>query len=106
MSSELIYEDNLKRKVYNIDFDGTLALSEDYLNLKPCTLMINKVRDLYYKGNIIIIWSARQWESASTIAGWCVTNNVPFHGLMLGKGGTDCYIDDKAINSKDFLKEE
>ncbi len=102
----MIYTDNDNRKVFNIDFDGTLTDGKSYYDLVPNSKMVDKVRTLYYEGNIIIIWSARLWESANIIAGWCITNNVPFHGLMLGKGGTDCYIDDKAINSNDFILKE
>ncbi len=98
----MTYTDNDKRRVYNIDFDGTLTDGTSYENLVPNLGMINKVRKLYFTGSIIIIWSARLWESASDIAGWCITYKVPFHGLMLGKGGTDLYIDDKAINVNDF----
>ena len=100
------YIDKTDRKVYNIDFDGTLTDGLCYENLNPDYEMVQKVKELYYGGNIIIIWSARQWESANIIAGWCIRYNVPFHGLMLGKGGTDCYVDDKAIHSKEFLKED
>jgi len=33
---------------------------------------------------------------------FCIQHGIPFHGLMLGKGGTDIYVDDKAVNTKDF----
>jgi len=97
------YKDNPNRKVYNIDFDGTLTDGSCYINLLPNKEVITKVRELYYSGHIILIWSARLWESAPHIAGWCITHGVPFHGLMLGKGGTDVYVDDKAIDDKNFL---
>ena len=100
----MYYVENSNRKVYNIDFDGTLTDGKSYYNLIPNLNMVQKVRTLYYNGHIIIIWSARLWENASDIAGWCITHKVPFHGLMLGKGGTDYYVDDKAVNLKDFLK--
>lgn len=100
---EQLYQDNDKRIVYNIDFDGTLTDGSCYINLKPNPDVISKVRKLYYEGHIIIIWSARLWESAKDIAGWCIMNSIPFHGLMLGKGGTDVYVDDKNVIIKDFI---
>lgn len=100
------YVDNPNRKVYNIDFDGTLTDGSSYTNLIPNNPMIEKVRELYFSGNIIIIHSARLWNDAIKLAAWCTQYGVPFHGLMLAKGGTDCYVDDKAINSKDFLLEK
>lgn len=99
------YVDNLQRKVYNIDFDGTLTDGSSYEVLTPNEAMLDKVRELYFAGNIIIIWSARQWSDSHTLAAWCISHHVPFHGVMLGKGGTDQYVDDKAINSDDFLKD-
>lgn len=102
----MTYTDNSDRKVYNIDFDGTLTDGSSYENLVPNLAMTRKVKELYFQGNIIIIWSARFWDTAAIVAGWCIAHDVPFHGLMLGKGGTDYYIDDKAINLKDFLGDE
>ena len=97
------YTDKDIRKVYNIDFDGTLTDGTSYEVLVPNSAVINKVRSLYFQGDIIIIWSARLWESAPLIVGWLIQNHVPFHGLMLGKGGTDYYVDDKSVIIKDFL---
>ena len=100
------YVDNKDSKVYNIDFDGTLTDGSSYENLVPNKAMIKKVRELYFAGHIIIIWSARQWSNANVVAGWCIYHNIPYHGLMLGKGGTDYYIDDKSVSINDFLKEK
>ena len=106
MNKDQIYVDSKDRKVYNIDFDGTLTDGSSYEKLEPNMLMIEKTRRLYFQGNIIIIWSARQWNDSNKIASWCLRYGVPFHGLMLAKGGSDYYIDDKAINVNDFLEEE
>lgn len=54
------YIDTPNRLVYNIDFDGTLTDGSSYYELVPNLEIIKKVRELYYTGNIIIIWSARQ----------------------------------------------
>ncbi len=102
----MTYTDNKDRKVYNIDFDGTLTDGSSYEKLVPNQDMLHKVKELYFAGHIIIIWSARFWNNANIIAGWLLINNVPFHGMMLGKGGTDVYVDDKAIHSEDFLLDD
>jgi len=101
----MIYNENTKRLVYNIDFDGTLTTGESYVNLVPVSDMIEHVRELYFKGHIIIIWSARLWEDAATLVAWLIKHNVPYHGIMLGKGGSDFYVDDKAIHIKHFKGE-
>lgn len=102
----MIYVDNSNRRVYNIDFDGTLTDGSSYEKLVPNHDMIAKVAELYFAGNIIIVWSARLWSDAPTITGWLIANNIPFHGLMLGKGGSDCYVDDKAIQAEDFINKD
>ncbi|MDA3808566.1 MAG: hypothetical protein PF440_11730 [Thiomicrorhabdus sp.] len=99
----MTYEDNKERIVYNIDFDGTLTTGESYVFLTPRDEMIQRVQKLYFSGHIIIIWSARLWSDASKLVSWLILNNVPFHGVMLGKGGSDCYVDDKAIHADDFI---
>ncbi len=100
------YTENPNKKVYNIDFDGTLTTGEYTEWPNPNSGMISKVRSLCKKGNVIIIWTARWWEQAGNIAAWLIRHNVPFHGLMMGKGGSDCYVDDKAVSAEDFLKGE
>lgn len=100
------YTETKNKKVYNIDFDGTLTTGDSYEVLCPNNEMIYRARELYFAGNIIIIWSARLWADATKIAAWLIQYGVPFHGIMLGKGGSDCYIDDKAIHTDDFIQRE
>ncbi len=103
-SETIRYTENPNRKVYNIDFDGTLTTGEYTEWPNPSQPMIAKVRSLCKKGNVIIIWTARWWEQANNVASWLIHHSVPFHGIMMGKGGSDCYVDDKAVSPEDFLK--
>lgn len=50
---------------------------------------------------IIIIWTARWWEHAPDLVSWLIKHRVPYHGIMMGKGGSDCMVDDKAVNWAD-----
>lgn len=100
------YKDNSNRKVYNIDFDGTITDGSSYSKLVPNRMMIRKVRELYFLGHIIIIWSSRLWEDAQAVVAFCINHGIPFHGLMLGKGGSDFYVDDKSVDDKTFLSIE
>jgi hypothetical protein len=68
--------------------------------------MIATVEKLYMSGNIIIIWTARWWKEASWLVAWLIKNQVPFHGIMMGKGGSDCYVDDKACLPKGVFQDE
>lgn len=98
------YVKNLTPKVYNIDFDGTLTTGEYTENPKPNKDIIKKVVSLYMTGNIIIIWTARWWNQASFVVSWLIKNNIPFHGVMMGKGGSDFYVDDHAVTLEGFLE--
>ena len=103
----MTYQENANRKVFNIDLDHTLTAdpkgtySADPLPHMP---MVEKVRELYRAGNIIIIWTARWWDNAPFLVSWLIKNGVPFHGIFMGKGGSDFYIDDKAVRPTE-LKE-
>lgn len=88
------------RKVYNFDLDGVLAVGGPFWEREPEPNqgMIEKVRELYQAGNVIIIWTARLWEYAPETVGWLTKHKVPFHGIYMSKGGADVYVDDKAVN--------
>ena len=96
------YKPKEKKKVFNIDFDGTLTLTDSGA---PYQEMIEKVRNLYYNGDIIIIWTARLWEDAAHVAAWLTKHNVPYHGIKMEKGGSDIYIDDRNALLIDIIKE-
>lgn len=99
-------ESNNNRKVINIDLDGVLTLSGQFWNdnIEPNYENIAKVKQLYKGGNIIIIWTARQWGYAPLTVGWLTTHGIPFHGIQMGKGGSDYYIDDKMTTFDKLIK--
>jgi len=37
---------------------------------------------------------------------WLIKHRVPFHGVMMGKGGSDAYVDDKAVSWEDVEVQE
>jgi len=105
MESET-YTENKNREVFNIDFDGTLTTGEYNDNPGPDEEIIKKIKKLYMNGHLIIIWTARWWNEAPFLVSWLIKNCVPYHGIMMGKGGSDYYIDDKSITLKQFLNEK
>lgn len=99
------YKDNKSRRVYGIDVDGTLTFPTDgYALTKPNIDMIKAVRDLYFQGHIIIIWTARCWDDAPELISFLEKNSIPYHGIKMGKGGCDIYVDDKMMSIPDFIK--
>jgi trehalose-6-phosphatase len=93
------FDNGGKREVYAFDLDGTLTNGEPFWEKEPTPNagMIEQLRQLYQSGNIVIIWTARQWEYAPETVGWLIKNRIPFHGIQMAKGGADHYIDDKMI---------
>ena|SRR3990167_2451830 len=99
------FNEHGSRKVYNIDLDGTLTNGELFWLTRPTVNeeMRQYIVDLYKSGCTIIIWTARQWTTAPATVGWLIENEIPFHGLYMAKGGSDCYIDDKALRPEEAL---
>lgn len=99
------FNDTGKRKVYNIDLDGTLTNGEPFWKGEPTPneAMCRKVVELYKSGNIIIIWTARSWYCAPETVAWLTKYSIPYHGIKMEKGGSDCYIDDKNALMSDIL---
>ena len=103
-------------KIYIIDIDGTICTQEtsksnypDYDKAKPFKNRIKKVNDLYDEGNEIHYWTAR--GSVSGIDHLELTTkqlkewNCKYTSLRVGdKPHYDLWIDDKAIWSENFFK--
>lgn len=96
-----------------IDIDDTICTLErptDYKTAQPIPEAIKKVNKLYREGHHIVFWTARgtvsgiDWRRLTEIQleAW----GVLYHELKLGKPAYDLFIDDKNINSKDWLNEK
>jgi carbamoyl-phosphate synthase large subunit len=94
--------------VYCIDIDGTLCTNTDgdYESARPFPNVIARVNQLYEQRHKIVLFTARgsttkiDWSELTQrqLAAW----NVLYHELVFGKPYADYYIDDKAINVKDW----
>lgn len=84
----------------NVDFDNTLTKDNvEYWNgevEEPDERVCEFVRQHYYNHGTVIIWTARPWSEANTIAARLTEWEVPYHGIRCEKGSADIYIDDKA----------
>ena len=103
---------------YIIDIDGTICKKENNLDYEDCYPLkerIKKINSLYDSGNTIVYFTARGMGRFSDNAELAIksfkklTQNqlsnwgCKYHQLILGKPSGDFYIDDKAINDKDFF---
>mgnify|MGYP001617860987 FL=1 len=96
-----------RRKVIAVDMDGTISRGvcwtpSEVLKAKPNKAVIEKVNKLYQE-NFIILYTARRDELIPATLEWCRRNNVLWHGWSNKKIGAEVYLDDKALNVKDFI---
>ena len=97
---------------YYIDIDDTifeLVNKQDYKSAVSIPAAIEKVNSLYEEGHTIVLWTAR-----GTVTGrdWRDLTEeqlsyygVKYHELRFGKPAFDVFIDDKAINAKEWLNQ-
>lgn len=90
----------MAKKTYVIDFDGTICFKDN----KPNTLLINKINELFEKGNTILINSASSWQKYWVITTWLSKHQVQHHDLILGRPWGDYYVDDKMLSLKEFVE--
>lgn len=87
-----------------VDLDGTLCTEEKQFSrslAKPIKKAIEAVNNLYSKGHIIVIYSARNWVEYEMTIFWLKKNRVKFHQLIMGKPQGDLWIDDRSVNPKE-----
>ena len=101
-----------QKKIYVFDIDGTLVTdtNSDYTKAKPILSVIQRVNQLFDEGHKIILMTAR--GASSKIDHSELTKKqmkefgVKFHELIMNQKPTaDFFVDDKAINVKDWLGE-
>ena len=95
--------------IYCVDIDETLchSIEDDYAHSQPAATAIAKVNDLYEAGHTIKLFTGRgSWDNYDwrkftevQLAKW----GVKYHELILGKPHADVFIDDKALNARDWL---
>ncbi|CAB4134394.1 hypothetical protein UFOVP273_52 [uncultured Caudovirales phage] len=98
------------QKVYVIDIDGTILHSptSDYTQSTPIFDRISKINKLYDEGHTIIYWTARGAQSGRDWGQYTeqqlIDFGCKFTEVRMGKPHYDFWIDDKAINDKEYFK--
>ena len=104
---------------YVFDIDGTICTkvtNGDYRDAKPFKKRIEKINNLFERGNTIIFQTARGMGRNSgnveksyeqfydltlkQLSEW----GVKYHRLFLGKPAGDIYVDDKAVQDFSFFE--
>ena len=101
-----------KIKKYCFDLDGVICTANkkgNYSSSKPIKKNINKINELFNKGNVIIIFTARfmgrnndeKIKAKKQAYNITITQlkkwNVKYNKLIFGKPSYDLIIDDKAL---------
>lgn len=97
-------------KKYCFDIDGTICTNTfgDYKNAQPYPERINMVNKLYDEGHKIILFTARgtttkiDWRPVTE--GQMEKWGLKYHELLFGKPEADIFVDDRAVNDKDWFK--
>jgi len=99
--------------IYYIDIDDTICKLEapmDYASAKPIKKAVDKVNKLYADGHIVVFWTARGTVSGKNFRELTEHQlklwKVNHHELKMGKPAYDIFIDDKNMNSIDWLNEK
>ena len=99
---------------YCIDIDGTICtptVGRDYHKAEPWKNRIEVLNKLYDEGHYIVYWTARGLKSGRGEEYYRpITEKqleefgCKYHELGFKSHDADIFIDDKAINDKDFFK--
>lgn len=97
--------------IYVFDLDGTLCRTrgENYFEAMPNHEAIRRVRELREAGHRIVVDSARGSGNGRDYTAMTRKQlqlwGVPYHELRCGvKIPGDVYVDDRAINARDWMK--
>ena len=111
---------NLNKLTLVVDLDKTLCSkkkdNETYADVLPYNNIIEILNSLHSLGADVYIESARNMLTQNnneskvikniglTTLKWLEDNNIKYDGLKFGKTMGSCYIDDKALRPKEFIK--
>ena len=102
------------------DIDDTICNNKnrDYANAIPIKDVITKINYLYDNGATIKLYTSRGMVSCNgdiekiiaknkdVLEKWLKKNKVKYHELIFGKPLGDLYVDDKAMNVREFANQE
>jgi hypothetical protein len=89
-----------------VDLDGVICTEEPTFE-RPLAEAMPGARDaleaLVAAGNQIVIYTSRSWAEFRVTEDWLRRNQIPYHGLHMGKPIADRWIDDRAIRFIDWV---
>jgi len=105
-----------QKKVYAIDFDGTLCVNEYPMIGGPIQEVIDYTKKIVEEGHKIILWTCRTDEKLQEAVDWCnqkgiyfdavnenLEENIKLYGSDTRKISADHYVDDRAIKVDEIV---
>ena len=87
-----------------VDFSNAFKSSGELLKAKPITEAQRVIRKLYKMGHKIVFHSSRLECQREVTEKWLKKHGFPYHHLELRKFAAHIYIDDRAINGRDWQR--
>jgi len=102
-------EEGLRRRRLGIDFDGVIQSKEpQWKNVmcmaEPMPGAVKAIKELKAKGFEIVIHTARPWWVKHPLVFWLKWYKIPYDKIVMGKPICEYYIDDHALEFKDWKK--
>ena len=100
----------MKKQIYIVDVDRTILKTNngDFYNATPIPGRIEKINKLFREGHTVIYWTGRDSYSGKDWHEFTRKQlshfGCEYTELKSDKPHYDVWIDDKAINSEDYLK--
>jgi len=96
------------KKIIAVDLDQTLTIGEynywkdDIDDIKPNEKVVEWVKQQYWEGNFIVIYTARKEMNRFITEMWLKKYVVWFHVLVMDKLRADIYLDDRNMKLEDI----
>lgn len=118
MNSPIQVKFLMKRLIFDLDDTLSMTTAGDYVNAKPITAVIEKLRMYQQQGFTIVINTSRNMRTYEGNIGqinkntlpiileWLQRHDIPHDEVYVGKpwcGFEGFYVDDKAIRPDEFL---
>lgn len=97
----------MKTKKYVFDIDGTIcteSFAQERMFAQAKTEIISVINELYSKGCMITLYTARGWDQYKMTEHWLKENNVKYNLLLCGKPIYDYWIDDRCLHPDNIHK--
>jgi ribonucleotide monophosphatase NagD (HAD superfamily) len=90
-------------KVISIDIDGTICTIEpDYSQCRLIPGAIEAIRKIKQSGYTIFLYTGRHINHFGVTTKWLIENGVPYDHIVFGKPPARYYIDDRAIQFRNW----